>query len=549
MIRRRRLALLVLAAALALPSAAAGAERAVATAHPLATEAAEGVLADGGNAFDAAVAASAALAVVEPTGSGLGGGGFWLLHDADAGRSVMVDGRETAPAQAHETMYQDPPSDAPERPSLNGPLAAGIPGEPAALAHIADEYGALPLARSLAPAIRLAREGYEIDEEYRDKARFRRDVLMRYPASRRLFLDNGQIPDAGWRLRQPALARTLERLAEQGRSGFYRGKTAERLVAAVQDAGGIWQHQDLRDYAIVEREPVTFDYRDYEVTAASLPSAGGIGLATMLGILEGVDRGAIGRAGWVHWQVEAMRRAYRDRARHLGDPDFTEVPVERLTSRAYVEALRSAIDPEEATPSKALKQAERGRDTTHFSIVDARGNRVAATLSINYPFGSGFVAKGTGVVLNDEMNDFATDPGEPNAYGLVGGEANAIEPGKRPLSSMTPTFVDGPERTAVLGTPGGSRIITMVLLGILEFTDGGDADAMVSRPRYHHQYLPDIIEHEPGAFPAVVRRELRRRGHALEVTDRRFGDMQVVVRDRETGEAEAASDPRGRAGD
>jgi gamma-glutamyltranspeptidase/glutathione hydrolase len=539
----------VLAGILAMPAAADDAERAVATAHPLATDAAEGVLAEGGNAFDAAVAASAALAVVEPTGSGLGGGGFWLLHDAGATRSVMVDGRETAPARATETMYQAPPTEAYDEPSLNGPLAAGIPGEPAALAHIAETYGQLSLARSLAPAIKLAREGFRVDDEYRDKARFRREVLMRYPASRRLFLDDGQIPEAGWRLRQPELARTLERLAEQGRSGFYRGKTAARLISAVQEAGGIWQRKDLHDYAIVEREPVTFDYRDYQITAASLPSAGGVGLATMLGILEGVDRGAIERTGWVHWQVEAMRRAYRDRARHLGDPDFTQAPVERLTSRAYAEALRSAIDPDEATPSKALNKAKRGRDTTHFSIVDAQGNRVAATLSINYPFGSGFVAEGTGVVLNDEMNDFATDPGEPNAYGLVGGEANAIRPGKRPLSSMTPTFVEGPDRTAVLGTPGGSRIITMVLLGILEFTDGGDADAMVSRPRYHHQYLPDVIEHEPGAFPTALRRQLRQRGHELKVTDRRFGDMQVIVRDRDTAEAEAASDPRGRAGD
>ena len=543
-----RLAALIAAVLVSLQALGQAQQRAVATAYPLATRAAEEVLADGGNAFDAAVAASAALAVVEPSGSGLGGGGFWLLHPASEGRAVMVDGREIAPSAATRDMYQNPPDGLPASPSLAGPLAAGIPGEPAALAHMASEYGRLPLSRSLAPAIALARDGFEVDAEYQRKVRFRHDLLQSYPHSARIFLDGGDVPEPGYELRQPELAGTLERLAERGRAGFYQGRTAKRLVKAVREAGGIWRRSDLRDYSIVEREPVRFDYGAYRITAASLPSAGGIGLATMLQILEGLDRDSLSRAGWVHWQIEAMRRAYRDRARHLGDPDFVEVPTARLTSRAYADELRAAIDPDQATPSDALQARRRGRDTTHFSIVDAEGNRVAATLSVNYPFGSGFVAEGTGVVLNDEMDDFATEPGTPNAYGLIGGRANAIEPGKRPLSSMTPTFVEGPKRTAVLGTPGGSRIITMVLLGILEFTDGGDAEAMVGRARYHHQYRPDVIEFEPGALAPAIRRGLRSRGHALESAGRRYGDMQVVVRDRDSGEATAASDPRGRSG-
>jgi len=539
---------MVVTALLASPATVGADEHAVATAHPLATQAAERVLATDGNAFDAAVAASAALAVVEPTGSGLGGGGFWLLHEAHAERSVMVDGREQAPSAASRDMYQDPPKGLPDAPSLDGPLAAGIPGEPAALAHIASDYGRLPLRRSLAPAIALAREGFAVDAEYQRKARFRQDLLQRYPASARIFLDEGAVPEPGYELRQPELANTLERLADKGRAGFYQGKTAERLISAVRDAGGIWQPADLRNYSVVERQPVRFDYGDYRITAASLPSAGGIGLATMLQVLDGVERESVSRAEWIHWQVEAMRRSYRDRARFLGDPGFTDVPTDRLTSAAYADELRAEIDPTAATPSDQLGTRSDGRDTTHVSIVDAAGNRVAATLSINYPFGSGFVAEGTGVVLNDEMDDFATDPGSPNAYGLVGGEANAVAPGKRPLSSMTPTFVEGPERTAVLGTPGGSRIITMVLLGILEFTDGGDAEAMVGRPRYHHQYRPDVIEHEPDTLTIETRRELRSRGHELESAGRQYGDMQVVIRDSESGEATAASDPRGRSG-
>ncbi|MDN5850550.1 MAG: gamma-glutamyltransferase [Nitrococcus sp.] len=542
-----RLAVLVvflLACSLAAAAGPGGA--AVATAHPLATTAAVRILRAGGNAFDAAVAASAALAVVEPGSSGLGGGGFWLLYLADTQRTVMVDGRERAPLAAAGDMYLDKSGKPLPRASLDGALAAGIPGEPAALVHVAHKYGRLPLARSLAPAIRLAREGFPVSEEYVGKAKFRLQVLRRHRRAAAIYLDDGALPEPGWMLRQPRLAQTLETLGREGRAGFYAGPVAAEMVRAVRAAGGIWRLEDLRRYRVLEREPVVFGYRGYTVTAAAPPSAGGIGLATMLNILEGYDLETLDKATRVHLTVEAMRRAYRDRQRYLGDPDFVAIPRARLTSEAYAAKLRAGIELHQATPSAALSDAPApvGADTTHFSIIDAKGNRVAATLSINYPFGAGVVAGKTGVLLNDEMDDFAKQPGLANVYGLVGGQANTIEPGKRPLSSMTPTFVEGHGRVAILGTPGGSRIITMVLLGILEFTEGEGPTAWVTRPRYHHQYLPDVIQHEPSAL-AGVRERLRAMGHALRDVGRRYGDMQAIMWDRASGRLEAASDPRG----
>ncbi|PWG63098.1 gamma-glutamyltransferase [Sediminicurvatus halobius] len=544
----RRILLLVSLLLLLGPASALSREAAVATAHPLATEAAREILDAGGNAFDAAVAASAALAVVEPFGSGLGGGGFWLLHQAGSGRTVMVDGREAAPGAATADMYLDSDGEPIPGASLNGPLAAGIPGEPAALVHIAERYGRLPLARSLAPAIRHAWGGFPVGEAYVARAGFRLDVLREHARAAATYLDDGAVPEAGWVLRQPALARTLRALAQAGHEGFYTGPVARELVRSVREAGGMWTLEDLRGYEVVERQAVAFDYRDLAVQAAALPSAGGVGLATMLGILEGYDLAGMEAAARIHLAVEAMRRAYRDRAAFLGDPDFADVPVAELTAPAYARSLRAGIDPDRATPSGELGSsplAGRGRDTTHLSIVDAEGNRVAATLSINYPFGSGFVAGSTGVLLNDEMDDFAKRPGTANAYGLVGGEANRIEPGKRPLSSMTPTFAEAADgRVAVLGTPGGSRIITMVLLGLLAFEADEPPAAWVAAPRYHHQYLPDAIQHEPGAFSAVLAARLRERGHTLEPVGRRYGNMQAILIHPD-GTTRAASDPRG----
>lgn len=536
---------MVLAPALA-PAGETPPGAAVATGHPLATQAAVDTLAADGNAFDAAVAAAATLAVVEPHGSGLGGGGFWLLHRARDGHQVMLDARETAPAAASRTMYQDADGELRPRDSLDGPRAAGIPGIPAALDRLTDDYGNRDLAANLAPAIHHARDGFRVTEGYRDMARFRRDVLRASPAASRAFLDNGAVPAAGSRIQQPELARTLERLAAEGRAGFYQGPVAERLVAGTREAGGLWRMQDLADYRVVAREPVQGRYGDVTVTAAAPPSAGGIGLVTMLNVLAAMDGDADSQAQRIHRRVEAMRRAYRDRQQYLGDPDFVSIPRERLTGRAHARRLARSFDPERATPSRSLPEVRaRGEDTTHLSVIDRHGNRVAATLSINYPFGSGFMPPETGVVLNNEMDDFASRPGKANAYGLVGGEANAIAPGKRPLSSMTPTFLASDKRVAVLGSPGGSRIVTQLLLATLAFAEGESPSQWLARARYHHQYLPDRIEHEPGALSLETRQRLVDMGHYPQPMTRQYGDMQVALWHRGRERMAAASDPRG----
>jgi gamma-glutamyltranspeptidase/glutathione hydrolase len=523
----------------------------VASAHPAATAAGIEILRAGGNAFDAAVAVSAALAVVEPYGSGIGGGGFWLLHlaadDAEPGRDIMIDGRERAPLAATRKMYLDANGRfVPER-SLNGPLAAGIPGSPAALAHIARRYGRLPLAASLLPAIELARNGFEVDAVYHRLASWRRDVLAASPAAAAQFLIDGAVPELGSRLRQPDLAETLMRLARDGRDGFYAGPLAERLVDGVRAGGGIWTLQDLADYQVVEREPVVGRFGDWRVVSAAPPSSGGIALVQTLNMLEAGGYWSLGQADRAHLIIESLRRAYRDRAEFLGDPDQVDVPVRRLTHPFYAAGLLRDFDPARATPSAPSGESRpRGADTTHFSILDADGNRVAATLSINYPFGSGFVPPGTGVLLNDEMDDFSAQPGVPNAYGLVGGEANAIAPGKRMLSSMSPTFLESDDDLVILGTPGGSRIITMVLHGILAATSGeGSAADWVAAPRYHHQHLPDEVLSEPDALSPELIQDLRARGHTLRIAERPYGNMQLVHWDRAEGRVEAASDPRG----
>lgn len=539
--------LLLLLPTLCLASATRPPAAAIATAHPLATEAGMQTLAAGGNAFDAAVAVSAALAVVEPYSSGIGGGGFWLLHRAEDGFETMVDGRETAPMAAHRDMYLDEQGKVIDGLSMNGPLAAGIPGEPAALAHISAKYGRLPLAKTLAPAIRMAHDGFPVTEHYRRMAGFRLEVLRRYPQAAATFLKDGEVPPRGHLIRQPALAKTLEALARDGADGFYRGPVAASLVSAVRDSGGIWQLDDLHDYTVVEREPLRFDYRGMRVTAAPPPSSGGVALATMLNILAQYPLEQLDRVQRTHLIVEAMRRAYRDRAHYLGDSDFVEVPLARLISPDYAAGLAASIRLDRATASSTLAPANSdfgGTHTTHFSILDGEGNYVSATLSINYPFGSGFIAGNTGVLLNDEMDDFSAKPGSPNAYGLVGAEANAIAPGKRMLSSMSPTFVRSDDGIAILGTPGGSRIITMVLLAILEFSEGGDPDAWVARPRFHHQYLPDTLFHEPNAFTADEAASLQALGHELLRAERRWGNMQGVLWHTGDNRVEAASDPR-----
>jgi len=525
------------------PSAAA-----IASAHPLATKAGMDILEQGGNAFDAAVAVTAALGVVEPYSSGLGGGGFWLIHRAKDGYETMIDGRETMPAAGHRDMYLDEQGNVIPGMSMNGPMSAGIPGVPAAMAHLAEHYGKLPLKITLAPAIRYAKTGFEVDDYYRRMAGFRENVLKEWPESRNLFLDKGKVPAKGYLIKQPDLAKTLEALASQGRAGFYQGAVAHQLIQGVRSAGGIFTQQDLDDYQIIEREPIRTTYRGVKITSAAPPSSGGIALVEMFNILSGYDLEKETELTRKHLIVEAMRRAYRDRAIYLGDPDFVDVPVENLTSPMYAAGLRASIRKDKATPSSSLPGIEakdEGFHTTHFSVLDQEGNRVSATVTINYPFGSGFVVPGTGILLNDEMDDFSAKPGVPNAYGLVGEKANAIAPNKRPLSSMSPTFLETDEGVAILGTPGGSRIITMVLLGSLDFIAGNAPEDWVKLGRFHHQYLPDKIQYEPGALTPVEISGLTSFGHKLQETRRKYGNMQAILWNKKTNKVSAASDPRG----
>lgn len=503
----------------------------------------------GGNAFDAAVAAAAVLAVVEPYSSGLGGGGFFLLHRARDGRQVMVDARETAPAGVRREMYLDPDGRPVRGATTRGGTAAGIPGVPAALVHVAGRYGALPLAETLAPAIRHARDGFAVDGRYARIAGLRERFLQDLPEASRIFLEDSRAPRAGWRLRQPELAGTLERMARDGHDGFYAGPVARALVESVNRAGGAWRLSDLAGYRAIEREPLRIRYRGATITTAALPSAGGVALVQCLGMLEHFSLADSRAPGSAHLVIEALRRSFHDRARYLGDADFVAVPVERLASKDYSAQQAAAINPDAASRSEAPEHGPSpgSGNTTHLSVVDTAGNRVAATLTINLLFGSGVVAGGTGILLNNEMDDFSLQPGLPNAFRLRGGDANAVAPGKRPLSSMTPTFVEDGKGVIVLGAPGGSRIVSQVLLAVLDYLHAPAVDlpGIVNAPRYHHQWWPDIVEIEPGAFTDGWRAELEARGHRIQLVKRRWGNMQAVFKSRQTGAARAASDPRG----
>ncbi|HET8808159.1 MAG TPA: gamma-glutamyltransferase [Methylophaga sp.] len=519
-------------------------QAAIASAHPMATQAGFEILNQGGNAFDAAVAVSAALAVVEPASSGLGGGGFWLLEDAKTGQKVMLDGRETAPLKAHRDMYLNADGDVNRDLSLNGPLAAGIPGLPAGLVTLSEQFGQLPLAVTLKPAITFARQGFAVTPRYQRMLEFRGDQLNAEAKS--VLMPNGVIPETGTLIFQPDLATTLERIASQGRDGFYQGETAKRMLNAVQQAGGIWQAEDLAAYDVKLRTPLTGEFAGYQITTAALPSGGGILLINMLNQLASLNYLDADPALRLHYLAEVMRRAYHERSEHLGDSDFVDIPT-HLTDKDFAAELAAGIDNNKASVSEASDDAfqGKGRDTTHFSIIDQYGNKVAATLSINYPFGSGFMVPGTGILLNDEMDDFSAKAGSPNAYGLVSESANSIEPGKRPLSSMTPTFVENDEKLLIIGTPGGSRIITMVLQGVLHFVDGQDATEIVAAPRLHHQYLPDHISLETPGFDDQLIESLENRGHEINQLDRQFGNMQLIILNKQTGKLQAASDPRG----
>lgn len=541
-------------ATLATPNAPVRHEAAIASAHPLATEAGMKVLEQGGNAFDAAVAVAASLGVVEPYSAGIGGGGFWLLYLADEDAYRFVDARETAPAAAHRDYYLDDNGEVNRDRAVNGATSAGIPGQAAAFAYLVERYGRLSLSASLKDAIDQAANGFEVDHHYRKLMGFRHKVVARYPYSAGIFLDEGEIPEAGFLLKQPDLADTLALLADKGKPGFYEGELATALVKGVQAAGGDWTLEDLASYRVIERKPIDLSFsvqgsdESYRLVSAPPPSSGGIALAQMLGMLEAFDWTRMSEVDQIHLLAEVMRRAYKDRAEFLGDPDFYEVPVERLLSPQHIDAWADSIDIEQATPSLSLKgpkNIQEGFHTTHFSVLDQYGNRVSATLSINLPFGSGFTVPGTGVLLNDEMDDFSAKPGSPNAYGLVGAEANAIAPGKRPLSSMSPSMLVSDDQVAIIGTPGGSRIITMVLLGMLEHLQGKPVEDWVSRPRIHHQYLPDLIQHEPGVISPDTMEALAAKGHSFKSVGRQYGNMQAILLNTESGEVTAAADPRG----
>ncbi len=541
--------LLLLATASGAGAAAVPGKAAIASAHPLATEAGMQILREGGNAFDAAVAVAGALAVVEPTSSGLGGGAFFLIHRASDNFETMIDAREVAPQAATRDMYLDKDGNPIRGLSVNTALAAGIPGEPAGLAWMASKYGKLPLKQSLQPAIRLAEEGFPLYTRLRGSINGRKAVIAKSPDAAEIYLVDGEAPAEGAIIKNPELAKSLRIFAAQGAKGFYSGPLAERLVSGVRELGGIWTLEDFANYRAKERKPVVGEYRGAKIVSAPPPSSGGIALIDALNILSGFDLTTVDSATRKHLVIEAMRRVHRDRAEYLGDPDFVSIPIEKLIHPFYAAGQRASIRMDRATPSDALpgivEPGQAGMQTTHFSVLDAKGNRVAATMSINFFFGSGIMVSGTGILLNNEMDDFSMKPGVPNGFQLVGGDANSIAPGKRMLSSMTPTFVETKDGMMILGTPGGSRIIGMVLLGVLEWMDGKTAEQIVALPRYHHQYRPDVVSFESNAFTVDEKTTLEKRGHTLRDMQTTYGNLEVVTWNKKTGEVKAASDPRG----
>ncbi|KTC87907.1 MULTISPECIES: gamma-glutamyltransferase [Legionella] len=522
----------------------------VASAHPLATNAGLEILAAGGNAFDAGIAVSAALAVVAPYHSGIGGGGFWLLHIEKEKKNVFIDGRETAPLAAHQNMFLGKDGNPVPGLSLNGGLAAAIPGEPATFAYVAQHYGRLPLAKSLAPAIRLAEEGFTIDKQfnYYSTMTDRPEILKRYPHTATIFLHEGRAYQIGERLKQPDLANTLKIIAEKGHDGFYRGEIANRLVKGVREAGGIWTLEDLERYQVKEREPLQGAFHNMLIITSPPPSAGGVSLITMLNILADYPLQSLTKVQWVHYVVESMRLSFWQRSKFLADPDFTKIPLVHLLSAENAKQLRQLIPADKALPSEVLNGGDKtnleSKNTTQIAILDKEGNCVSATMTVNFIFGSSVVPEGTGVLLNDEMDDFSTKTGGRNVYGIVGSDVNRIQPGKRPLSSMTPTFLEMPGRLAIVGTPGGSRIPTMVLLAALAFHDFHGAITMVSRMRFHHQYLPDWIQVEPETFSPSLQAGLKAMGYKLMLLKQYYGNMQAITWDKENNIITAASDPR-----
>ena len=524
---------------------------AVVTSNALATEAGEKILAEGGNAYDAATTISAMLSVVEPFASGLGGGAFWLIYDAKSNKYKMLDARETAPLQSHKNMYLDENEDIIKNISTLGPLSAGIPGIPAVLSYVNDKYGSKKLSTLLDPAYKAAINGFPVNERYLKGANYKKEWLKKYKETEAIFLDKGEVPQKGWILKQADLARTIKKIMKDGHKSFYTGSFAKKMVESVQSNGGIWTEEDLNRYKVLEREPVRSTYKGISIIAPGLPSSGGLVLSNALNILAGYELDKLSLTAQKHLIIESLRRAYYERAIKMGDPDFMDNSLEFLLTPSYAAKQRESININYATDNQTLEFADppyqgQGNDTTHFSVIDKFGNRVAVTQSINFWFGSAFVPKGTGVLLNNEMDDFSIKPGTENGYGLIGYDANAVEPGKRMLSSMTPTFLESERGFVILGTPGGSRIISMILLATLEWINGGDAKSMVSLPRFHHQYHPDYVLYEEEAFMSSEIDELESMGHTFKKSNRQFGNMQIIMWEHENNKIEVASDPRGK---
>lgn len=493
----------------------------VVTAQHLATQVGVNVLQRGGNAVDAAVAVGYALAVVYPAAGNLGGGGFMTLQTAD-GRKTFLDFREKAPLGATANMYLDGNGNVIKGLSTQGHLAVGVPGSVAGLEYAREKYGTQSRAQLLQPAIALAQRGFVLDQGDVDILRTATDRFRQHPASAAIFLKQGEPFQPGDKLVQQDLANTLRAISQHGTAGFYQGQVGAAIVQSSQSGGGLMTQADLDQYRPRELSPIECDYRGYHIVSAPPPSSGGVVICEMLNILEGYPLKDLGfrSAQAVHYQIEAMRHAYVDRNSYLGDPDFVTNPVARLTDKAYAAQIRAAIDPNKAALSAELKPGvapHEGSNTTHYSIADRWGNAVAVTYTLNDWFGTKITAAGTGVLLNNEMDDFTAKVGVPNLYGLVQGQANAIAPGKRPLSSMSPTIVskDG-QPVMVLGTPGGSRIITAVLLTLLNTIDYGmTVQEAVDAPRFHQQWLPDVTSVENFALSPDARQLLEARGQKL----------------------------------
>ena len=506
----------------------------VVTREAHATDAGEAVLESGGNAVDAAVAVAFTLAVTHPSAGNLGGGGFMLIRFAD-GRSTFIDFRERAPAAASHDMYIDPSTGKPGEDSIVGYRASGVPGTVRGMEYAHNKFGSKPWKELVEPAVRLAREGFPVSYSLAQMLHgAASEKLARFPESERIYLKDGAFYEAGDVLKQPELARTLERIRGKGAKDFYEGETAKELAADMKEHGGTITLADLHDYKAIERKPLEGQYKGFGIITAPPPSSGGIGILQMMGMLEGTDyaKEGAGSAYALHFEAEAMRRYFADRAEYMGDPDFVKVPLKALLDSAYIAKRRESIDPAHATPSDQIHagdlSAYESAETTHFSIVDAQGNAVAVTYTLNGSFGSGVTATGLGFLLNNEMDDFAPQPGTPNVYGLVQGEADSVAPHKTPLSSMTPTIVTREGKLyMVVGTPGGPTIINTVLQTILNVLDFHmNMQEAVDQPRIHHQWLPDTLRVESTVSPDT-QELLRQRGHQISVVSS-IGEVAAI---------------------